>query len=52
LAIVNIKKEITPFGPPMEMRLSPEELRQKISFIPKELFEVGDHFYMQIFIKM
>ena len=52
LAIVNIKKEITPFGPPMRMRLSPEELRQKISFIPKELFEVGEHFYMQIFIKM
>jgi ubiquinone/menaquinone biosynthesis C-methylase UbiE len=49
LAIVNIAKEDTPFGPPLEMRSSPEELKQKLPFAPKELIEVGKHFYMQIF---
>jgi ubiquinone/menaquinone biosynthesis C-methylase UbiE len=52
LAIINIKKENTPFGPPLEMRSSPEELRQKLSFTPRELIEVGQHFYMQIFVKL
>ena len=52
LAIVNIKKENTPFGPPIEMRSSPEELRQKLSFTPKQLIEVGEYFYMQIFEKI
>ena len=49
LAIVNIKKEDTPFGPPVETRSSPEELRQKLPFTPKMLIDVGDHFYMQLF---
>jgi ubiquinone/menaquinone biosynthesis C-methylase UbiE len=49
LVIVNIKKEDTPFGPPVEMRSSPEELRQKLPFTPKILIDVGDHFYMQVF---
>lgn len=49
LAIVNINKEDTPFGPPVEMRSSPEELRQKLPFSPKLLIDVGDHFYMQVF---
>ena len=49
LAIVNIKKEDTSFGPPIEMRSSPEELREKLPFIPDEVFEVGEYFYMQIF---
>ncbi len=52
IAILNINKEKTPFGPPMEMRSSPEELRQKLSFVPLELVEVSEHFYMQIFAKM
>ena len=51
LAIVNIKKENTPFGPPLEMRSSPEELRQRLSFAPRELIEVSEYFYMQIFVK-
>ena len=49
LAIINIKKEDTPFGPPVEMRSSPEELRQKLSFAPGKLIEVSEHFYMQLF---
>jgi len=52
LAIINIKKENTPFGPPVEMRSSPEELRQKLSFTPRELIEVSEHFYMQLFTKI
>jgi ubiquinone/menaquinone biosynthesis C-methylase UbiE len=50
LAIVNIKKEDTPFGPPVEMRSSPEELRQKVPLIPKILIEVSEYFYMQVFV--
>ena len=49
LAIVNIKKEDTPFGPPVEMRSSPEELRRKVPLTPKILVEVSEHFYMQVF---
>ena len=49
LAIVNINKEETPFGPPVEMRSSPEELRQLVQLMPKMLIEVGKHFYMQVF---
>jgi len=49
LAIVNIKKEDTPFGPSIEIRSSPEELRRKVPLIPKILVEVGEHFYMQLF---
>lgn len=51
LAIININKEETPFGPPVEMRSSPEELREKLSFVPEKLIEVGEHFYMQLFRK-
>jgi ubiquinone/menaquinone biosynthesis C-methylase UbiE len=50
LAIVNIHKEETPFGPPLEIRSSPEELREKIALTPNGLIEVGDHFYMQLFV--
>ena len=49
LAIVNIKKVDTAFGPPVEMRSSPEELRQKVSLLPKMLIEVNEYFYMQLF---
>ncbi len=49
LAIVNIKKENTPFGPPLCMRLSPAELKQAIELKPISLIEVGRHFYMQLF---
>jgi ubiquinone/menaquinone biosynthesis C-methylase UbiE len=51
LAIVEIKKEETPFGPPIEKRFSPEELRQTIDFTPTQLINVGQYFYMQIFNK-
>ena len=49
LAIVEIKKEDTPFGPPLEIRYSPAELRQAINLTPTTLTDVGRFFYMQIF---
>lgn len=51
LAIVEIKKEETPFGPPLEIRFSPEELRQTIDLTPIRLMDIGEYFYMQIFSK-
>ncbi len=49
MAIVEIKKESTPFGPPLKLRYSPAELRQVIPFIPKGTIDVGSYFYMQVF---
>ncbi len=51
LAIVEIEKRETPFGPPQRMRVSPEELRQIISLSPALLVKVGEYFYMQVFVK-
>lgn len=50
LAIVNIKKEEPPFGPPMELRVSPMELRRKLPFTPLTLIDVARFFYMQLFV--
>ncbi|MGD2095732.1 MAG: hypothetical protein PVH77_12065, partial [Phycisphaerales bacterium] len=49
LAIVEIQKQETPFGPPLDIRYSPEDLRTTISLTPKAVIEVGQYFYMQIF---
>ena len=49
LAIVEIRKEDTPFGPPMELRLSPEELGQEMGLIVEKLVDVGEFFYLVIF---
>jgi 2-polyprenyl-3-methyl-5-hydroxy-6-metoxy-1,4-benzoquinol methylase len=51
LAIVEIKKENTPFGPPLDIRLSPEELKKIIDLTPAQLVDVGEYFYMQVFNK-
>lgn len=51
LAILEIKKEKTPFGPPLNIRLSPEELKEKIQLTPKETINIGRYFYMQLFQK-
>jgi len=50
LAIVEIEKKETPFGPPMEYRNSPEELMEKVPMAPLKTVRVGEHFYMQIFL--
>jgi ubiquinone/menaquinone biosynthesis C-methylase UbiE len=49
LAIIEIQKQDTPFGPPLDIRFSPEELKKIINLTPKALVEVGQYFYMQIF---
>jgi ubiquinone/menaquinone biosynthesis C-methylase UbiE len=49
LAIIEIKKDPTPFGPPMDIRFSPPELREVINLSPKKLVEAGQFFYMQLF---
>jgi ubiquinone/menaquinone biosynthesis C-methylase UbiE len=49
LAIVEIEKKETPFGPPLKLRYSPEELKKIIPMVPVNTVQVGEHFYMQIF---
>jgi ubiquinone/menaquinone biosynthesis C-methylase UbiE len=49
LAIVEIKKEKTPFGPPLHIRFSPDELKEALTLIPTSLMSVGEYFYMQTF---
>jgi len=51
LAVVEIKKEETGFGPAMALRFSPEELQAAVGMNPAQLFEVGQYFYMQVFAK-
>ena len=50
LAIINIVKKETSFGPPVEMRCSPKELKKKIRLNPLALTNIGDYFYLQTFI--
>ena len=49
LAILEMKKEDTPFGPPLNLRYSPEELKRMIKLFPKATIEIGQYFYMQFF---
>ena len=49
LAIVEIEKKETPFGPPLNMRLSPKDLKDKVPLSPLNTIQVGEHFYIQIF---
>ena len=52
LAIVEFKKIETPFGPPLEIRYSPEELKEAVKLNPKSLVELGQYFYMMTFEKI
>lgn len=49
IAIVEIEKKETPFGPPLKSRYSPEELKEIVPLIPVDTIQVAEHFYMQIF---
>lgn len=51
LAIVEIKKESTPFGPPMDIRFSPQELNEIFTLAPQKTVKIGQYFYMQTFEK-
>lgn len=49
LAIVEIEKKETNFGPPLNLRYSPEELQEVVPMVALSTVGVGDHFYMQMF---
>jgi ubiquinone/menaquinone biosynthesis C-methylase UbiE len=49
LAIVEIVKRATSFGPPLSMRVSPEDLKHALRLAPLGTVEVGEYFYMQLF---
>lgn len=49
LAVVEIEKKETPFGPPMQNRYAPEELIDIIPMKPEGNFQVGRYFYLQLF---
>lgn len=51
LAILEIKKENTSFGPPLSIRLSPEDLKGILPLTPKETINIGEYFYLQLFEK-
>jgi ubiquinone/menaquinone biosynthesis C-methylase UbiE len=51
LAIVEINKTQTPFGPPMELRYSPDDLKKIVDFREDSLTDIGEYYYMQTFIK-
>jgi ubiquinone/menaquinone biosynthesis C-methylase UbiE len=51
LAIVEIVKRPTPFGPPIDMRFSPDDLKRVVTLLPLACVDVGEHFYMQLFEK-
>lgn len=51
LAVVEIDKRETPFGPPLDIRFSPEGLQAKIPLRSLQTVRVGEAFYMQLFEK-
>lgn len=51
LAVVEIEKKETAFGPPLNLRYSPEELIEIIPLTPEGTVQAGEHFYMQTFRK-
>jgi ubiquinone/menaquinone biosynthesis C-methylase UbiE len=50
LAVVEINKNNTSFGPPMNIRYSPEELIETVDLESKDLTNIGDDLYMQTFV--
>ncbi len=51
LAVVEIVKQKTPFGPPLEIRFSPEELREIVGWKALPVLPAGEYFYLQRFQK-
>lgn len=49
LAVVEIVKRPTPFGPPLPMRFSPEELMRILNLLPLSTVDIGEYFYLQLF---
>jgi len=51
LAIIEIDKIQSPFGPHLNIRVSPEEMREFIKMPVLKFVRLGDYFYMQVFCK-
>ena len=51
LAILELKKEEMPFGPPINIRLSPGELKEKLPLKPKDTIDIGNYLYLQLLEK-
>ena len=49
LAIVELKKQPTPIGPPLNIRFAPKELERAIDLKPVGWADVGPYHYMHIF---
>jgi ubiquinone/menaquinone biosynthesis C-methylase UbiE len=49
LAVVEIVKRPTPFGPPLQIRFSPDELKRVVNLVPLATVDVGEYFYLQLF---
>ncbi|THB65159.1 MAG: class I SAM-dependent methyltransferase [Desulfovibrio sp.] len=49
LAVVEIDKRETPFGPPLKQRYSPRELQKALPFVPLNTVFVAEYFYLQVF---
>jgi len=49
LAVVEFDKKETPFGPPVSIRLSPEDLKRIVPLAPGNTIRAGEYFYLQWF---
>lgn len=49
LAVVEIEKKPTNFGPPMNLRFSPQELARALDLPVLETVRAGQHFYLELF---
>ena len=49
VAVVEMSKRETAFGPPVWQRYSPKDLQETFPFRPVKTVDVAEHFYMQIF---
>ncbi|MBU1045262.1 MAG: class I SAM-dependent methyltransferase [Candidatus Omnitrophica bacterium] len=50
LVILEMEKKQTSFGPPLNIRVSAQELKQLIRLEPKKTIKIGEDFYLQLFI--
>lgn len=49
LGVVEFDKTTSDFGPPLERRYSPEDLKKALPFAPLDHYKVAEHFYLQLF---
>jgi ubiquinone/menaquinone biosynthesis C-methylase UbiE len=49
LAVLEIEKKDTPFGPPLHIRYSPDELKEIAPLTPLNTIPVTEYFYLQTF---